>query len=73
MHLNVLCSKCPSSWRHKKKSCRLGTCTGVTGSASGVVGKAGGEGPRVARSDATLHAVAAEVSVIAAGVVEPNL
>ena len=45
----------------------------VTGSASGVVGKAGGEGPRAARCDATLHAVAAEVNVIAAGVVQPNL
>jgi hypothetical protein len=45
----------------------------VTGSASGVVGKAGGEGPRVARSDATQHAVAAEVNVIAGAVVEPHL
>jgi hypothetical protein len=53
--------------------CASAARSSVTGCASGVVGKAGGEGPRVARSDATLHAVAAEVNVIAAGVVEPHL
>lgn len=49
--------------------------SGVRCRASGMcmVGEAGGQGPRVARSDALLHAVAAEVNVIAAGVVEPHL